>query len=84
MRFINLVGSESVRQAMTSLKLLLNALIRWRFYLNIGNRVSAFRHVFVKLLSNFAEEKNTEEWDELNYPNVYPNPPGRISNRQFG
>ncbi len=69
---------------MTSLKPLLNALIRWRFYFKIGNRVSAFRHVSVKLLSNFADEKNTAEWDELNYPNVYPNPLNHISNRQFG
>ena len=69
---------------MASLKPLLNALFRSRFYFNIGNRVSAFRHVSVKLLSNFADEKNTAEWEELNYPNVYPNLLNPITNRQFG
>ena len=46
--------------------------------------MSAFRHVSVKLLSNFAKKKNPAEWGELNYLNVYPNLLNSIFDRQFG
>ena len=54
--------------------MLLNAFDRLRFYFNIGNLVSGFRHVSVKLVSIFTDEKIPAEWDELQNPNVYPKP----------